>query len=123
MRLRIHCLTAAALLLALLLFLCAAQADGEISVSAEMGYENTVSYLAAMPLRVRIRNAGGDADLTVAVNLTRSQYEYDRCEYPVFLAGGAARWPPPPGSRRRRWFPRKPCWWACSAIRRSPCAI
>ena len=83
--------TAAALMIALLLLLCVAQAEGDITVSAEMGYENSVSYLAAMPLRVRIRNNGGDAELTVAVNLTRSQLEYDRCEYPVFLAGGAEK--------------------------------
>lgn len=70
-----------------LMLACAAQAD--ISVEAEIGYENTVTYLSAIPLRVHLRNDGADADLVVAVNLNRSRYEYDRYEYPVSLAGGA----------------------------------
>lgn len=77
----------AACLLCLLLTLCAAQA--EITVEAALGYENTVTYLTAMPLRVRLRNDGADGDYTVAVNLNRSRNEYDRYEYPVALAGGA----------------------------------
>ena len=72
-----------------LLLLCAAQAQPAVTVEAEMGYENTVAFISAMPLRVRLKNEGSDAELTVAVNLTRSMYEYDRCEYPVALAGGA----------------------------------
>ncbi|MBQ9298962.1 MAG: hypothetical protein IJ214_00470, partial [Clostridia bacterium] len=81
-------LTAACMLCALLL-LCGALAQADIAVEAEIGYENTVTYLTAMPLRVRLRNDGTDAAVTVAVNLTRSQYEYDRYEYPLTLAGGA----------------------------------
>ena len=81
-------LTAACMLCALLL-LCGALAQADIAVEAEIGYENTVTYLTAMPLRVCLRNDGTDAAVTVAVNLTRSQYEYDRYEYPLTLAGGA----------------------------------
>ncbi|MBQ9196583.1 MAG: hypothetical protein IJ157_05000 [Clostridia bacterium] len=79
----------AACLCCALLLLCGASALADIAVEAEIGYENTVTYLVDMPLRVRLRNDGADAALTVAVNLTRSQYEYDRYEYPVALAGGA----------------------------------
>lgn len=71
---------------ALLLF-CAACA--EVFVEAEIGYENAVTFVRPIPLRVSLRNDGPDADLTVAVNLARSDREYDRCEYPVTLAGGA----------------------------------
>lgn len=81
-------LLAACLLLVCALFL-AAQAEPAVTVAAEMGYEHTITYLSAMPLRVRLKNAGTDAELTVAVNLYRNRQEYDRYEYPVFLAGGA----------------------------------
>lgn len=76
-----------ALALAATALCCAALA--EVRVDAEMGYENAVTYLAEMPLRVHLINDGADADLTVAVSLTRSSYEFDRYEYPVTLAGGA----------------------------------
>lgn len=75
--------------MALLLTGCAAQAESAVSVSAEMGYDGTVTYISTMPLWVRLKNAGGDANLTVAVNITRYGSVYDRYEYPVTLAGGA----------------------------------
>ena len=71
----------------LLMLTCAAWA--EISLEAELGYENTVTYIRAVPLRVVLKNDGADAELTVAVNVSRNDREYDRYEYPVFLAGGA----------------------------------
>ncbi|MBR1607299.1 MAG: hypothetical protein IJ664_06265 [Clostridia bacterium] len=71
----------------LLMLACAAWA--EISLEAELGYENTVTYIRAVPLRVTLKNDGADASLTVAVNVSRSDREYDRYEYPVFLAGSA----------------------------------
>lgn len=74
-----------------LLFLCAAQAQAAVSVEAEMGYGGAVTYLSTMPLRVTLKNDGADAALTVAVNIARSQWEYDRYEYSVFLAGGAEK--------------------------------
>ncbi|MBQ7520641.1 MAG: hypothetical protein IJU12_09990, partial [Clostridia bacterium] len=73
--------------LCVLLLTCAAWA--EISLEAELGYENTVTYIRAMPLRVVLKNDGADEDLTVAVNVSRNDRQYDRYEYPVFLAGGA----------------------------------
>ena len=73
--------------LCVLLLTCAAWA--EISLEAELGYENTVTYIRAMPLRVVLKNDGEDEDLTVAVNVSRNDRQYDRYEYPVFLAGGA----------------------------------
>ena len=71
----------------LLMLACAAWA--EISLEADLGYENTVTYIRPMPLRVVLKNDGADAELTVAVNVSRSDRQYDRYEYPVFLAGGA----------------------------------
>lgn len=78
-----------AALMAALVILLVPSALAQVGVEAEMGYENAITYLAAMPLRVRLTNDGADAELTVAVNLTRSQTEYDRYEYPVTLASGA----------------------------------
>ena len=79
----------AACAVCVLLLMCCALAQANIAVEAQIGYENAVTYLTDMPLRVRLRNDGGDADLTVAVNLTRSRVAYDRYEYPIRLAGGA----------------------------------
>ena len=81
-------LTAACVLCALLM-LCAALSEARVTLETELGYEGAVTYLNAMPLRVRLRNDGDAAELTVAVNLTRTPQEYDRYEYPVTLAGGA----------------------------------
>ena len=88
-----------AALMAALVILLVPSALAQVGVEAEMGYENAITYLAAMPLRVRLTNDGADAELTVAVNLTRSQTEYDRYEYPVTLASGAetGRRPVSPG--------------------------
>lgn len=72
-----------------LLCLGGAQAAPAVSVSAEIGYDGMVTYLYAMPLRVTLKNTGSDADLTVAVNVDRSEREYDRYAYPITLAGGA----------------------------------
>ena len=78
-------------LLCALFLLCAASAQAAVSVEAELGYDGVITYLSAMPLRVRLQNDGSDANVTVAVNISRSETEYDRYEYPVFLAGGAQR--------------------------------
>lgn len=71
-------------------FLCV-QAEERIEIEAVLGYEGLITYLKTMPLQVTVKNNGDDAALTVAVNVSRSEREYDRYEYPITLAGGAQR--------------------------------
>ena len=80
-----------ALFLALCLALClgAAQAAPAVTVKAEIGYDGVITYLRSMPLHVTLKNDGSDAELVVAVNVERSEIEFDRYEYPLILAGGA----------------------------------
>ena len=82
-------LAAAVAALICLCMLPAAWGEADILVSADIGYDGLVTYLSTMPLRVTLENGGGDAELVVAVNVNRTELEYDRYEYPITLAGGA----------------------------------
>lgn len=78
-------------MLCLLLCMAAASAAGDIAIQAEFGYDGTVTYLAAVPLNVTLKNTGEDADVTVSVDIYRSRKRYDTYTYPVTLAGGAQK--------------------------------
>lgn len=78
-------------LLCLILCMAAASAAGDIAIQADFGYDGTVTYLAAVPLHVTLKNAGEDADVTVSVDIYRSRKKYDTYTYPVTLAGGAQK--------------------------------
>jgi hypothetical protein len=81
-----------ALIAVLCLLLCtAAAADGSVTVSAEFGYDGSITYLAAMPLKVTLQNNGEDADFTLSIDVSRAAAQYDTYEYPVTLAGGAEK--------------------------------
>ncbi len=89
MRLQKMLAAAIAVLMGLSCLLPAAFGEAELQISASFGYDGVITYLSAMPLRVTLENGGEDAELVVAVNVNRTEREYDRYEYPLTLAGGA----------------------------------
>lgn len=85
------CKTALIAVLCLLLCAASAMAEGGVTVSAEFGYDGTLTYLSAMPLTVTLKNEGADTRLTLSIDVDRSSEEYDTYEYPVALASGAEK--------------------------------
>ena len=61
--------------------------DLEVSV----GYNGLMTYGKAMPVKVRIRNFGGDFEGTLGVNAYISSREYDRYETAVAVPAGSQR--------------------------------
>ncbi|MEA5016017.1 MAG: hypothetical protein VB099_15805 [Candidatus Limiplasma sp.] len=60
-----------------------------LTLEAEIGYDGRVTYLRKLPLRVTLKNQGGNLAGTLAVNIYRNTEEYDRYEMPVSVASQA----------------------------------
>lgn len=90
---------AAALLLAACLFCTCAAADTmhlekedpAFEMEVFLGYDGRMTYGKTMPVRVKVRNAGGDFEGTLAVNAYATVKEYDRYETAVTLPAGSER--------------------------------
>lgn len=61
--------------------------DPEISV----GYDGMMTYGKAMPVKVVIRNFGGDWEGTLGVNVYVSEKQYDRYEMPAVIPASSTR--------------------------------
>ena len=66
-------------------------AEGELSLKAQIGYDGLITYLRTMPLTVLVENQGRDFSGAIAVNLHVSNRYYDRYEFPISVASGAAK--------------------------------
>ena len=70
-----------------LLFSVAASAAAV--VDADIGYEGAITFVRTLPVNVRITNSGADASGCIAVDVNRSQSDYDRYEWPLSIAAGS----------------------------------
>lgn len=61
-----------------------------LSLEASMGYEGTITYVRRLPVTVRVQNDGPDVTGRVAVDVNRSETEFDRYEMPLSVASGAS---------------------------------
>lgn len=78
---------ALALCVVALLFPVAASAAAVLD--ADIGYEGAITFVRTLPVNVRITNSGADASGWIAVDVNRSQSDYDRYEWPLSIAGGS----------------------------------
>lgn len=78
---------ALALCVVALLFPVAASAAAV--VDADIGYEGAITFVRTLPVNVRITNSGADASGCIAVDVNRSQSDYDRYEWPLSIAAGS----------------------------------
>ena len=87
------------LVLCLLAWAGAALADGlhtevenpALDVEVHLGYDGQITYGKAIPVRVTVRNHGGDLDGTLAVNGYVSTVKYDRFETALSVPAGGER--------------------------------
>ena len=89
------------LLLTLILLMAAAAAPAEtmhrevdnaaIEMEAELGYDGVITYGKMIPLRVRVRNRGGDIEGRLGINAYVNTKEYDRYEMDVSLPSGTEK--------------------------------
>lgn len=70
---------------------CGAESAVDVNMEISVGYDGMITYGKAMPVRVRIENNGADLSGSVCMEIYHMPTEYDRYEYPVQLAQGAAR--------------------------------
>ena len=92
-------LLALGLILCLLLGMGAAAAEGLhrevrndlLEVETDIGYDGKITYGKVIPVRVTIRNRGGDLNAVAAVNAYISPVKYDRFETEVFVPAGGER--------------------------------
>lgn len=61
-----------------------------LSLEASMGYEGAITYVRRLPITVRVQNDGPDVEGRVAVDVNRSEREFDRYEMPLSVASGAS---------------------------------
>ena len=64
----------------------------DIEMTAELGYKGEITYGKAIPVRVRVRNWGGD-DLegVLGINAYVNSRDYNRYEIPVSVPSGAEK--------------------------------
>ena len=93
---------AAAALLLIICLLCAFSAgvaetmhreirNPDLDLEVNVGYDGMMTYGKAMPVRVVIRNFGGDFEGTLGVNAYVSDKQYDRYEMPVAVPASSTR--------------------------------
>ena len=99
MRLKLGRLLAFGLILCLL-FACAPALsesmhreveNPSLSAEVQLGYDGRVTYGKAIPIRVTVRNGGGDLEGILAVNTYVNRVKYDRYETEIFVPAGGER--------------------------------
>ena len=63
----------------------------ELEVSATLGYDGQITYGKAIPVRVTVKNRGGDFQGIAAVNTYVNALKYDRYETEIFVPAGGER--------------------------------
>ena len=63
----------------------------QLEVEVQLGYDGQITYGKAIPVRVTVRNHGGDLDGTLAVNGYVSTAKYDRFETALSVPAGGER--------------------------------
>ena len=62
-----------------------------LEVEAVPGYDGAITYGKPFPVRVTVRNRGGDLNAVVAVNAYITAVKYDRFETEIFVPAGGER--------------------------------
>ena len=62
-----------------------------LDMKVSVGYDGMMTYGKYMPVRVRIRNTGGDFEGVLGMNAYINKKEYDRYEREVFVPAGSER--------------------------------
>jgi len=62
-----------------------------LEMTADVGYSGMITYGKAFPVRVTIRNNGGDFEGSLGINAYATAKQYDRYEIPVSLPAGAEK--------------------------------
>lgn len=65
--------------------------NAALSMDAEIGYGNAVTYGRYIPATIVVTNTGADFCGSLCVNLYQSNTEYDRVETPLEVASGASK--------------------------------
>ena len=86
-------------ILCLLTWAGAALADGlhtevenpALEVEVHLGYDGQITYGKAIPVRVTVKNRGGDFQGIAAVNTYVNALKYDRYETEIFVPAGGER--------------------------------
>ena len=63
----------------------------QLEIEAVIGYDGMITYGKPIPLRVTVRNRGGDLEATLAVNGYVSSRDYDRFETELSVPAGSER--------------------------------
>ena len=92
-------LAAFGLIVCLLLLCFGAAADGMhtevandlLDVEVRLGYDRSITYGKAIPVRVTIRNNGEDLEGVLAMNTYANTQQYDRYETEIFVPAGGER--------------------------------
>ena len=63
----------------------------ELEIEAILGYDGMITYGKPIPVRVVIRNWGGDFEGSLGINAYVNKKQYDRYETSVALPGGAVK--------------------------------
>ena len=87
------------LVICLLAWAGTAAADGlhtevvnpELEMEVQLGYDGQITYGKAIPVRVTVRNGGGDMEGTLAVNGYVNTQKYDRFETEISVPAGGER--------------------------------
>ncbi len=65
--------------------------NAAIEMEAELGYDGMITYGKTIPLRVRVRNRGGDIEGALGINTYVDYNQYDRYEMDISLPAGAEK--------------------------------
>ena len=63
----------------------------ELKMEVQLGYDGQITYGKAIPVRVTVRNDGGDLEGTLAVNGYVNTQKYDRFETEISIPAGGER--------------------------------